>query len=110
MTAQGRAALHKEMLSRIADLESLITELGHARPPITEQDFLKIKDAIATLKAQPVDPIPIGDYIKATVATSTLEKIAAKSVENKQDLPYWLAQLYIHLTRLAQSVCKWIRD
>ena len=96
------------MLSRIANLESLMAKLGHARPPITTQDFLDIKKAIATLKAQPVGPpIPVGDYIEARAAKSDLTKIASKCVENKQALPLWVALLYIELTRLAQSVSDW---
>jgi hypothetical protein len=103
---QGRAALHKEMLSRIADLEDLMAELGHARPPITKKDFLSIKKAIAILKGQPVQDIPVGDYGRVVGTETILKEIAAKSA-GKQALPLWLAILYIDLTRLAQSVSDW---
>jgi hypothetical protein len=107
--ARGRALLHDEMLSRIAILESVMAELGHALPPITDQDFLDIKKAIATLKAQPVGRIPAGDFVGAMVAKSTLKKIASKLEENKQALPYWLEILNIQLTKLAQSVSDWVQ-
>src|SRR5262245_41788497 len=94
------------MLSRIADLESLMAELGHARPPITKQDFLNIKKAIAILKAQPVERIPVGDYGRAIAAEKILKEIVSKFA-GKQALPFWLAKLYIDLTRLAQSVSDW---
>ena len=108
--ARGRALLHEEMLSRITILENVMTELGHALPPITEQDFLDIKKAIALLKAQPAGRIPAGDYVRAIVAKLTLEKIASKLEENKQALPYWLEILNIDLTKLAQSVSDWLQS
>jgi hypothetical protein len=109
MAEQPKAQLHKEMLLRIAILESLMADYGDARPPITEQDFRDIKKAIATLQAQPVGPIPTGNYVRARAAESTLEKIASK-LENKQPLPYWPGVLSIALTKLAQSVSDWLQS
>jgi hypothetical protein len=86
--AHGRAALHDEMLLRITILESVMAELGHALPPITEQDFLDIKKAIALLKARPVGRISVTDFVEAIGAKSILEKIASKLEGNKQALPY----------------------
>ena len=98
---QGKAALHEEMLSRIADLESFMAASGRAWPPITKQDFLNIKKAIATLKAQPVNPDVYDLGVRA--AQVTLTAIARKCVKNTR----WLAILHMELTRLARSVSDW---
>jgi hypothetical protein len=77
-----KAAQHAEMLSRIAILESLIAELpkqpvgiGHNQPLMTKDDIQEIKQAIATLKAQPVMPTA-PDQAKA--AGSTLIKFGER--------------------------------
>ena len=57
MAEQPKAQLHKEMLSHIAFLESVMADQPHALPPITKQDLFDIKKAIAMLKAQPVGPM-----------------------------------------------------
>jgi len=77
VTAQGRAALHKEMLRRIEVLESLMAELPNAAIP--KEDLTAVTDAIARLKAQPAGPIPVGDYIRARAAKQTLKEIASKT-------------------------------
>lgn len=97
MTGQDRAALHKEMFCRIADLESLMAELGDSRPPITRKDLLDIKKTIAALKAQPA----VGP------AEMTLKRIASKSAGHVH-LPFWLARWHIALMKLARSVSDWL--
>ena len=110
MTAQGRAALHKEMLRRIEVLESLMAELPNAAIP--KEDLTAVTDAIARLKAQPAGPIPVGDYIRARAAKQTLKEIASKTGGDGPvvHLPYWLAVWYVALTRVAQSVSDWLPD
>jgi hypothetical protein len=107
VAGQDRAALHKEMLYRIADFESLVAELGDSRPPITRKDVLDIKKAIAILKAQPaVGPIPVGDYIGAIVAETILKRIASKSDGiGMVALPYWWD---VALMGLIRSVTNWL--
>ena len=108
MTGQDRAALHKEMFCRIADLESLMAELGDSRPPITRKDLLDIKKTIAALKAQPaVGPIMVPDYTSAMAAEMTLKRIASKSAGHVH-LPFWLARWHIALMKLARSVSDWL--
>jgi hypothetical protein len=108
VTGEDRAALHKEMLYRITDFESLVAELGDSRQPITKEDVLDIKKAIAILKALPaVRPMPTGDYIGAHGAETILKRIASKS-DGMVALPYWLAVWHIALMRLTRSVTNWL--
>jgi hypothetical protein len=89
-TKVDRAARHREMLHRIADFESLVAELGDSCP-ITRDDVLDIKRAIAILKALPaVRPMPTGDYVGAHGAEAILKRIASKSDGiGMVALPYW---------------------
>jgi hypothetical protein len=96
-----RVAAHKEMLCRIADFENLMAEVGDSLPPITKEDVIEIKKAIAILKAQPVGPIPVGDYIRARSAQTTLKKIAFGSAG--LTVPVGFA-----LVRLSRSVTNWL--
>jgi hypothetical protein len=103
----SRAALHKEMLCCIADFESLVAELGDSRPPITREDVIDIKWAIAILKALPaVRPMPVGDHGGAMVAQTILNRIASKSEGiGIVALPYWWD---VALMRLIRSVTNWL--
>jgi len=104
---EDRAALHKEMLYRIADFESLVVELGYSRPAITRKDVLDIKKAIAILIALPVRPIPVGDYGGVVVAETILKRIASKSDGiGMVALPYWWDVAPMALIR---SVTDWLR-
>lgn len=105
-TKVERTALHKEMLCRIADFESVVAELGDSRPPITRKDVLDIKKAIATLKALPAGPIPLPDYVIALCAEMTLKKIASKSDGiGMVALPYFWD---VALMRLIRSLTNWL--
>jgi hypothetical protein len=101
---QAKARLHKEMLSRIEVLESLMTELPNATIP--EEDLTAVTEAIARLKALPVGGISIGDWIRARADGQRLKEIASKTGGDGPvvHIPYWLAVWYVALTRLAQSV------
>ena len=97
----SRAALHREMLCRIADFENLMAEVGDSLSPRTRLDLLDIKEAIATLKALPaVKELPLKDYLDAVVAEMTLNRIASKS-DGLVELPYFWP---ITLRNLARSV------
>jgi hypothetical protein len=64
------------MLCCIAHFESSMAEKEDSLPPITKEDVIEIKKAIAILKAQPVGDIPLPDYVDALGAETTLRKIA----------------------------------
>jgi hypothetical protein len=102
VTGLDRAALHKEMLCCISDFESLMAEVEDSLPPITKEGVLDIKKAIAILKALPaVGPIPVGDYIGAVVAETTLKKIAFESAG-------LTVLVGFALMRLTRSVTNWL--
>jgi hypothetical protein len=96
-----KAALHKEMLCCITDFENLMAEVGDILPPITREDVLEIKEAIAILKALPARPMPVGDYIGAMVAETTLNRIAFESAG-------LTVLVGFALMRLARSVTNWL--
>jgi hypothetical protein len=89
------------MLCHITDFESLMAEVEDSLPPITKEDVLDIKKAIAILKALPVGPIPVGDYIGAVVAETTLKKIAFESAG-------LTVLVGFALMRLTRSVTNWL--
>jgi hypothetical protein len=127
---KDKASQHEEMLLRITILERLIADLpkqpigiGHNQPPITKEDIQEIKQAIATMKAQPVVPTALNE---ASAAGSTLKKIgerlgtyldaclleASRSVGKELgkrlvQLSYWYILLDA-LMKLAQSVAIWL--
>jgi hypothetical protein len=122
--------VHAEMLSWIGVVErSMEAEqeqrpggqppgIGHNRPPIPfdDEELREIREAIATLKAQPVVP---KELAKAKAAASTLQKIVKRTGAwflQKGDLlvdevvkaaakqfPLWVALLY-----LVQAVQRWL--
>jgi hypothetical protein len=105
MKVTDKAALHREMLSRIADVESLMAKVGDSLSPCTRKDLIDIKKAIATLKALPaMGDIPVADYVMAEWAETTLKRIASKS-DGLVELPYFWP---IELMGLAQSVTNWL--
>jgi hypothetical protein len=100
-TKVTRQELHKEMLCCIADFESLMAEVEDSLPPITKQDVIEIKKAIAILKALPAGRISVGDYGGARHAKTTLKRIAFGSAGLTVSVGF-------ALMRLTRSVINWL--
>jgi hypothetical protein len=126
---------YQEMLSWITVLERLIIELpkqppgiGHNRPPISQEEVRKIRQAVAILKAQPVVPTApdkaraagstvmkfgerLGSYLlkQAGIFISEATKSAGKEFGKRLvQSPFWWA-LATTLLMLGHSVEAWLR-